>query len=57
VATPRTDSVRLYPLSLFPEIQDEMMMLMHDHDGFSTEDYEQMRATDYGPRVGVKEAS
>ena len=39
VATPRTDSVRLYPMSLFPEIQEEMMMRMHDHDGFSTEDY------------------
>lgn len=56
-ATPRTDSVRLYPLSLFPEIQEDMMMLMHDHDGFSTEDYEQVRNTDYASRVRVKEAS
>jgi hypothetical protein len=54
--TARTEAVRLYPLSLFPEIQDDMMMLMHDHDGFSTEDYEQVRNTDYAERVGVKEA-
>jgi len=53
-ATPRTDRVRLYPMSLFPEIQDEMMMRMHDHDGFSTEDYEEMRNTDFARRVGVK---
>lgn len=55
-ATPRTDKVRLYPMSLFPEIQDEVMMRMHDHDGFSTEDYQEMRSTDYAHRVGVKAA-
>jgi len=54
VATPRTDSVRLYPMSLFPEIQEDMMMRMDDHDGFTTEDYEDMRKTDYASRVGVK---
>ena len=57
VPTPKTDTVRLYPLELFPEIQDEMMMLSHDHDGFSSEDYAQMRNTDYASRVGVKDAS
>ncbi len=54
VATPRTDSVRLYPLDLFPEVQEAMMMLMHDHDGFTTDDYLQIRGTDFGARVGVK---
>jgi hypothetical protein len=34
-----------------------MMMRMHDHDGFSTEDYAEMRNTDYASRVGVKHAS
>jgi hypothetical protein len=56
-ATPRTDTVRLYPLHLFPEVQEEMMMLMHDHDGFTTEDYEQIRSTDFAARVGVKPAA
>ena len=56
VATPRTESVRLYPMSLFPEIQEDMMMRMEDHDGFSTEDYVEMRNTDYASRVGVKPA-
>lgn len=54
VATPRTDSVRLYPLHLFPEVQEVMMDLSHDHDGFSTDDYLQMRDTDFASRVGVK---
>ncbi|MFN0184746.1 MAG: hypothetical protein ACKVQR_13110 [Aquabacterium sp.] len=53
----RTDSVRIYPLSLFPEVQEDMMMLMHDHDGFSTEDYLQIRDTDFASRVGVKPAA
>jgi hypothetical protein len=57
VATPRTEAVRLYPLHLFPEVQEEMMMLMHDHDGFTTEDYEQIRNTDFATRVGVKPAA
>ncbi len=57
VATPRTDSVRLYPLHLFPEVQDEMMMLMHDHDGFTADDYAQIRGTDFATRVGVKPAA
>lgn len=57
VATPRTESVRLYPLHLFPEVQDEMQMLMHDHDGFTTEDYLAMRDTDFADRVGVKPAA
>lgn len=54
VATPRTEAVRLYPLELFPEVQEAMMMLMHDHDGFTTEDYLQIRDTDFASRVGVK---
>lgn len=57
VVTPRTDAVRLYPLHLFPEVQDEMMMLMHDHDGFTSEDYAQIRNTDFAARVGVKRAA
>jgi len=31
-----------------------MMMLSHDHDGFTAEDYAQTRETDFGPRLGVK---
>ena len=54
VPTVRTEAVRLYPISLFPEIQEDMMMLSHDHDGFSSDDYEQMRETDYATRLGVK---
>ena len=54
VATPRTEAVRLYPLELFPEVQEAMMMLMHDHDGFTTEDCLQIRDTDFASRVGVK---
>jgi hypothetical protein len=57
VATPRTEAVRLYPLHLFPEVQEEMMMLMHDHDGFTADDYAQIRGTDFATRVGVKRAS
>jgi hypothetical protein len=57
VATPRTDSIRLYPLHLFPEVQEAMMVLSHDHDGFSTEDYLQIRDTDFASRVGVKPAA
>jgi hypothetical protein len=57
VVTPRTDSVRLYPLDLFPEVQEAMMMLMHDHDGFTTEDYLAIRDTDFASRVGVKLAA
>lgn len=57
VPTARTDSIRIYPLSLFPEVQDDMMMLMHDHDGFTTEDYLQIRDTDFASRVGVKPAA
>lgn len=57
VATPRTEAVRLYPLELFPEVQEAMMMLMHDHDGFTTEDYLQIRDTDFATRVGVKAAA
>lgn len=57
VPTPRTDSVRLYPLHLFPEVQEAMMMLMHDHDGFTADDYAQIRDTDFGSRVGVKRAA
>jgi hypothetical protein len=43
-------------MSLFPEIQEDMLMRMDDHDGFTTEDYEDMRKTDYASRVGVNPA-
>jgi hypothetical protein len=55
--TPRTESVLLMPVSAFPEIVNEMMMLAHDHDGFSAEDYAQIRDTDFGSRLGVREAA
>ncbi len=55
-ATARTATVQLYPLGEFPEIAEEMMMLSHDHDGFTAEDYAQIRSTDFGPRFGVKPA-
>lgn len=57
VPTPRTEAVRLYPLHLFPEVQEAMQMLMHDHDGFTTEDYLDIRETDFASRVGVKRAA
>lgn len=56
-ATQRTEHAEIYPTSAFPEIFEEMMMLAHDHDGFSTEDYLQIRETDFAPRLGVREAS
>ena len=56
IPTARTSMVQLYPLSEFPEIAAEMMMLSHDHDGFTAEDYAEIRATDFGPRFGVKPA-
>jgi hypothetical protein len=55
--TARSEHVGIYPTSAFPEIVEEMMQLAHDHDGFTTEDYLQMRATDFGRRLGVAEAS
>jgi len=56
VATARTDSVQIFPTSDFPEIINEMMMLSHDHDGFTSEAYHQMRATDFAPALGVRDA-
>jgi hypothetical protein len=56
-ATERTEHVEIYPTGAFPEIFEEMMMLAHDHDGFSTEDYLQIRDTDFASRLGVKDAS
>lgn len=53
----RTAMVQIFATSDFPEIINEMMMLSHDHDGFTTEDYLQMRATDFAPMLGVREAS
>jgi len=53
-ASPSTSIVQLHPLGEFPEIAEEMMMLSHDHDGFTAEDYAQIRETDFGPRLGVK---
>jgi hypothetical protein len=32
------------------------MMLSHDHDGFTTEDYLQIRDTDFAGQLGVREA-
>ena len=29
----------------------------HDHDGFTAEDYAEIRDTDFGPRLGVKPAA
>ena len=55
-AQPRTAHVEIYPTSDFPEIFEEMMMLAHDHDGFTTDDYLQIRDTDFAPRLGVVEA-
>lgn len=54
--TARTAHVEVYPTSAFPEILEEMMMLAHDHEGFTTEDYLHIRDTDFGPRLGVSEA-
>ena len=55
--TARTATVQLYPLGEFPEIAEEMMMLSHDHDGFTAEDYAEIRNTDFGVRLGVKPAA
>jgi len=55
--TARTATVQLYPLGDFPEIAEEMMMLSHDHDGFTAEDYAEIRNTDFGVRLGVKPAA
>ena len=56
VPTPCTATVQLYPLGEFPEIAEAMMMLSHDHDGFTADDYAEIRSTDFGPRMGVKAA-
>jgi hypothetical protein len=55
--TARTATVQLYALGEFPEIAEEMMMLSHDHDGFTAEDYAEIRNTDFGLRLGVKPAA
>lgn len=52
--TAKTETVQLFPIDEFPEIAEEMMMLSHDHDGFTAEDYAQIRTTDFAPRFGVK---
>jgi hypothetical protein len=54
--TARTEHVGIYPTNAFPEIFEEMLMLAHDHDGFTTEDYLQIRDTDFASRLGVTEA-
>jgi hypothetical protein len=54
--TARTEHVEIYPTSAFPEVIEEMMLLAHDHDGFTTEDYLQIRDTDFARRLGVTEA-
>jgi hypothetical protein len=54
--TARTEHVGIYPTSAFPEIFEAMMMLAHDHDGFTAEDYRQIRDTDFARRLGVTEA-
>ena len=55
--TASTETVQLYPLGEFPEIAEEMMMLSHDHDGFTAEDYALIRSTDFSARLGVKPAA
>ncbi len=52
--TAKTETVQLFPISEFREIAEEMMMLSHDHDGFTAEDYAQIRSTDFAARFGVK---
>ena len=52
----RTERVEIYPTSAFPEIYEAMMMLAENHDGFTTEDYLQIRDTDFAGRLGVSEA-
>ena len=37
--------------------REELMMLSHDHDGFTAEDYAEIRNTDFGVRLGVKPAA
>ncbi len=32
-------------------------MLSHDHDGFTTDDYLQLCDADFGPRLGVRDAT
>ncbi len=54
--TARTERVHIYPTNAIPEIFEEMMMLAHDHDGFTTADYLQVRDTDFARRLGVTEA-
>jgi hypothetical protein len=54
--TARTEHVEIYPTNAFPEIFEEMLMLAHDHDGFTAEDYQQIRNTDFARRLGVTEA-
>lgn len=56
IPTTRTEHVGIYPTSAFPEIVEAMMMLAHDHDGFTAEDYLQIRDTDFARRLGVAEA-
>jgi hypothetical protein len=55
--TAKTETVMLYPIDEFPEIAEEMMMLSHDHDGFTADDYAQIRSTDFASRFGVKPAA
>jgi hypothetical protein len=55
--TARSEHVGIYPTSAFPEIFEQMMMLAHDHDGFTQEDYLQIRGTDFARHVGVREAA
>jgi hypothetical protein len=54
--TARTEHVEIYPIDAFPEIAEDMLHLAHDHDGFTTEDYLQIRDTDFARRLGVTEA-
>jgi hypothetical protein len=55
--TEHSTQVQIFATSAFPEIFEAMMMLAHDHDGFTTEDYLQIRETDFGPRLGVVPAA
>ena len=54
--TARTEHVGIYPTTCSPRSLRQMLMLAHDHDGFTTEDYRQIRDTDFARRLGVTEA-
>jgi hypothetical protein len=54
--TTRTAHVAIFPTNAFSEIVEDMLLLAHDHDGFTSDDYLQIRNTDFARRLGVTEA-